>query len=68
MTLADLAQREWQRRAIPITRACEHCTCGRGAPDARVCGHPDALGLDPTRARAPGGACGPDARLMTFAL
>lgn len=50
---------------LPL-RGCQLCDHGRGPDHRRLCGHPRGAMALVDQVRARGGACGPEALLLSF--
>ena len=52
-------------RTLPL-RGCQLCDHGRGPDHLRTCGHPRGAMAPVDQVRSRGGACGPEALLLSF--
>ena len=50
---------------LPL-RGCQLCDHGRGPDHLRTCGHPRGAMAPVDQVRSRGGACGPEALLLSF--
>lgn len=70
LLLAARIEAAWLQSQMPAYRACDLCTHGRTVDGLRHCTLDEAVQprvSEPVgRVRSPHGACGPEARLMSF--